>query len=61
MGVIYNPIREELYSACEGNGAHLNGSPIHTDTEGTVRFGVGMRKDFRERNKQTEISKQTYR
>ena len=28
-GVVYNPISDELYSACAGSGAHRNGTPIH--------------------------------
>jgi len=29
-GVVYDPYRKELFSASKGNGAFLNGSPIHT-------------------------------
>src|SRR3984957_16756686 len=29
MGVVYNPISEEFYAACEGGGATLNGDSIH--------------------------------
>jgi inositol-phosphate phosphatase/L-galactose 1-phosphate phosphatase len=28
VGIIYNPIREELYTAVKGEGAFLNGNPI---------------------------------
>jgi myo-inositol-1(or 4)-monophosphatase len=28
-GVVYNPITEEFFSAAEGDGARLNGEPIH--------------------------------
>ena len=28
-GVVYDPTRDELFSAEQGNGAHLNGKPIH--------------------------------
>jgi myo-inositol-1(or 4)-monophosphatase len=27
-GAVYNPMSDELYSACEGGGAHCNGVPI---------------------------------
>ena len=29
LGVIYDPLRDECYSAERGQGAHLNGQPIH--------------------------------
>lgn len=29
VGIIYNPMRKELFTACKGKGAFLNGSPIH--------------------------------
>lgn len=32
VGVIYNPVRDELFAACRGGGAFLNGAPIHVDT-----------------------------
>jgi myo-inositol-1(or 4)-monophosphatase len=31
-GVVYNPITEELFSAAEGGGSHLNGMPIGVTT-----------------------------
>jgi myo-inositol-1(or 4)-monophosphatase len=30
LGVVYNPITDEMYSAEKGKGAWLNGEPIHT-------------------------------
>jgi myo-inositol-1(or 4)-monophosphatase len=30
LGVVYNPIRDEMFSAEKGKGAWLNGKPIHT-------------------------------
>lgn len=43
VGVIYNPITEELYEAVEGGGATLNGAPIHvsdaTQVEGSRMIG----------------------
>lgn len=32
-GVIYDPNRDELFSAAKGEGAHLNGDPIHVSKE----------------------------
>lgn len=29
MGVVYNPILDELYTAVRGQGAFLNSEPIH--------------------------------
>ena len=29
LGVIYDPTRDELFSATHGGGAHMNGHPIH--------------------------------
>lgn len=33
MGVVYNPVRDELFSAERGKGAWLNGTPIHTGSQ----------------------------
>jgi fructose-1,6-bisphosphatase/inositol monophosphatase family enzyme len=30
LGIIYNPLNSELYSAIKGQGAFLNGKPIRT-------------------------------
>ena len=42
-GVVYNPISEECFTACQGGGATLNGQPIHvldrTRIEGTSMLG----------------------
>lgn len=35
-GVIYNPALEETYEAAEGQGAFLNGAPIHCSTVTTL-------------------------
>lgn len=44
MGVVYNPYLDELFTAVRGQGAHLNGTPIHVSTEplenGVVLFGT---------------------
>ena len=29
MGVVYNPILDELYTAVRGKGAYMNGEPMH--------------------------------
>ncbi len=45
LGVIYNPILEELYMARAGEGASLNGAPIHVSTVhelGQAVLGTGF-------------------
>jgi myo-inositol-1(or 4)-monophosphatase len=38
MGVVYDPLRDELFSAARGEGAQLNGDPIHvSDTTELIR------------------------
>lgn len=43
-GVVYNPYLDELFTACKGQGAFLNGKPIHVSaaplSEGLVLFGT---------------------
>ncbi len=36
VGVVYNPVLEELYAAAEGLGATLNGKPIRASTTPTL-------------------------
>lgn len=37
IGVIYNPVTNEFYSAIKGGGAFLNDNPIHSSkTEGYI-------------------------
>ena len=36
-GVVYDPTRDELFSAELGKGAHLNGKPIHVSKAGTLK------------------------
>ncbi|MGB7189946.1 MAG: inositol monophosphatase family protein [Acidobacteriaceae bacterium] len=48
-GVIYDPLREELFTAEKGSGAYLNGSPIHVSrtpvlAEALVATGFPSRK-----------------
>lgn len=33
LGVVYNPYREQLFTAVRGGGAYLNGRPIHTSAK----------------------------
>ena len=32
VGVVYNPIMDEMFTAVRGKGALLNGSPIHASS-----------------------------
>jgi myo-inositol-1(or 4)-monophosphatase len=36
LGLIYEPNRDELFTAAKGNGAHLNGKPIHVSPENSL-------------------------
>lgn len=37
IGIIYNPILEQLFTARKGQGAFLNGAPIHvSDKKGKI-------------------------
>lgn len=40
VGVVYNPATNELFSAALGQGATLNGSPIHVSTAGSLSQSV---------------------
>ncbi|MDD7973592.1 inositol monophosphatase family protein [Roseinatronobacter alkalisoli] len=45
LGVIYDPVKDELYSAVTGMGATRNGEPIFVNREATLGkavFGVGF-------------------
>ncbi|NUB45974.1 inositol monophosphatase [Fertoebacter nigrum] len=45
LGVIYDPVKDELYSAATGQGATRNGDPISVSRDATLRkavFGVGF-------------------
>jgi myo-inositol-1(or 4)-monophosphatase len=51
-GAIYDPIRDELFSAGKGLGATLNGAPIHTSEVSTIEMALmctGFPYDVRER------------
>lgn len=32
LGIVYNPVRKQLFSAQRGKGAFLNNEPIHTSS-----------------------------
>lgn len=44
MGVVYNPYLNEMFTAVKGQGAYLNGKPIHVSSQplcnGVVLFGT---------------------
>lgn len=40
IGIIYNPIRNELFTAQRGLGAFLNGQRIYTSNVTDIQFGV---------------------
>jgi myo-inositol-1(or 4)-monophosphatase len=35
-GAIYNPVLDEMHTACRGRGAHLNGKRIHVSNAGSL-------------------------
>ncbi len=37
LGIVYDPLRDEMFSARKGKGAALNNSPIHVTTKVTVK------------------------
>jgi myo-inositol-1(or 4)-monophosphatase len=44
-GVIYDPLRDELFAAARGHGASLNGKPIHVSSTGELHralLGTGF-------------------
>lgn len=55
FGLIFDPTHDELFSALEGNGAHLNGKEISPDPSTSIqdgRFCIG----FSHRSKPVEIT-----
>ncbi len=40
VGVVYDPLRDELYAAARGQGATLNGQPLHVGAVESVRGAV---------------------
>jgi myo-inositol-1(or 4)-monophosphatase len=52
-GVIYDPTRDELFSAAIGSGAHLNGKPMHVSKMPTLKesiLGTGFPSKKRHKN-----------
>ncbi len=52
-GVIYDPTRDELFSAAIGSGAHLNGKPMHVSKTPTLKesiLGTGFPSKKRHKN-----------
>jgi len=52
-GIIYDPTRDELFSAAQGSGAHLNGEPIHVSKTPTLKesiLGTGFPSKKRHKN-----------
>jgi myo-inositol-1(or 4)-monophosphatase len=54
-GVIYDPLRDEMFSAARGHGATLNGAPIHVSTakllqESLIATGFPSQKRHRSPN-----------
>ncbi len=54
-GVIYDPLRDEMFSAARGGGAHLNGRPIHVSNakllqESLIATGFPSQKRHRSPN-----------
>ncbi len=51
LGVVYDPVADELFSATLGGGAHLNGKSIHVSEETDLRRGflaTGFSYDYQE-------------
>ncbi|KAF7385697.1 hypothetical protein HZH66_011539 [Vespula vulgaris] len=42
IGVVYNPILEQLFTACKGKGAFLNGAPIRVSGQKELRKALIM-------------------
>ncbi|KAL0112222.1 hypothetical protein PUN28_011942 [Cardiocondyla obscurior] len=42
IGIVYNPILEQLFTARKGQGAFLNGAPIHVSNEKDLRKALVM-------------------
>ena len=40
LGLTYDPVRKELFSASKGGGAFLNGQPLHVSDKTTVQASV---------------------
>ncbi|CCI48442.1 unnamed protein product [Albugo candida] len=52
LGVIYDPYRDEMFSACRGQGSFLNGKAISVSSEklfseALIGFGIGTKESVR--------------
>ncbi|MFL5896643.1 MAG: inositol monophosphatase family protein [Thermoleophilaceae bacterium] len=60
LGVVFDPLRDELFSAARGEGATLNGEPLrmatHSDLS-TALIATGFGYDSERRSKQGEVVK----
>ena len=48
MGVVYDPVRDEMFSAERGKGAQMNGAPVRVSEtaellKATLAFGMGLK------------------
>lgn len=58
VGVVYDPVADELYAAERGQGACLNGKPIHVSTVRTLDdavFGAEWARASRARQRATQV------
>ncbi|KAJ0434576.1 putative phosphoric monoester hydrolase [Helianthus annuus] len=53
VGVVYNPIMNELFTAIDGNGAFLNGDPIKVSSKSELVTCLLMTEDIPMRDKAT--------
>lgn len=40
MGIVYNPFHDEMFTAVKGEGAYLNGKPIHTSEDVELKNAI---------------------
>jgi len=50
IGIVYNPILEQLFTARKGQGAFLNGAPIHVSDEKGKLFSIFNKKYVHRQN-----------
>ena len=58
VGVIYDPVRDELFDAARGTGARRNGAPIRVSDQTDLSqalIGTGFAYDSRARERQAEV------
>lgn len=57
LGVVYDPVHDELFTALKGQGAHINGEPLKmagAQDLATALVGTGFAYDARARRRQAE-------